>query len=185
MQFKFTTKIKLLIIAAAIVLCLASAYFLLLQKQIKQLSTLGTQLNAMEASFIKIKKDESYVPKLERDIRDNKRKINWIKKRMPADTDIAELVQVLAQIGSRLGIKEYTSMVPEEAITMEKYIMVPVKVVFFCEYPKLIEYLKELEKMERLSRVNGLKIRTSELDPEEMSVELSLTAFSLFEPVKK
>ncbi|MDD5491810.1 MAG: type 4a pilus biogenesis protein PilO [bacterium] len=185
MQFKFTTKIKLSIMAAAVVLCLASAYFLLLQKQVKQLTTLGAQLNAMEVSFTKIKKDESYVPKLESDIRANKLKINLIKKRMPADISVAELVQSLAKIGTRLGIKEYGSMVPGDTITMDKYIMVPVKVTFFCEYPKLIEYLKELEKMERLSRVDNIRIKTNELDPEEMIVELSLTAFSLIEPAKK
>ena len=171
--------------AAAIVLCLASAYFFLLQKQIKQLTTLETQLNAMEASFTKIKKDESYVPKLERDISDNIRKIDLIKKRMPTDINVAELVQILAQIGSRLGMKEYHSMVPGDIITMDKYVMVPVKITFFCEYPKLIEYLKELEKMERLSRVDGLKIRTNEQDPEEMNIDLFLTAFSLAVPAKK
>jgi Tfp pilus assembly protein PilO len=185
MQFKFTTKIKLMIMATAVVLCLASAYFFLLKKQIAQLNTLGTQLSAMESSFAKIKKDESFVPKLERDIRDNKRKINLVKLRMPTDTNVAELVQTLAQVGSRLGMREYNSIVPGDTLTMEKYIMVPVRITFFCEYPKLIEYLKELEKMERLSRIDGIRIKTNEQNPEEMNVEMSLTAFSLIDVVKK
>ncbi len=171
--------------AAVIVICLASAYFAVLQKQIKQVTSLSTQLNAMETSFTKIKKDESYVPKLERDISDNKRKISLIKKRMPSDINVAELVQSLAQIGSRLGIKEYSSIVPGDIANMDKYVMVPVRITFFCEYPKLIEYLKELEKMERLTRVDSLKLKTNEQDPEEMSIDLNITAFSLLEPVKK
>jgi Tfp pilus assembly protein PilO len=185
MQFKFTTKIKLSIMAAAVVICLASAYFAVLQKQVKQLTTLSTQLNAMEVSFTKIKKDEMYVPKLEKDISDNKNKINLIKRRMPGDINVAELVQGLAQIGSRLGLKEYNSIVPGDIIAVDKYIMVPVKITFFCEYPKLVLYLKELEKMERLSRIDGFRLRTNELDPEEMNVELVLTTFSLVDPAKK
>ena len=185
MQFKFTTKIKLSITAAAAVLCLTGAYFLLLKNQIKQVTDLGAQLSAMEASFAKIKKDESYVPKLEKDIIENKRKINLIKKRMPTDINVAELVQSLAKIGTRLGIKEYTSIVPGDIITMDKYVMVPIKIIFYCEYPKLIEYLKELEKMERLNRLDNIRIKTNEQDPEEMVVDLSLTTFSLPEPAKK
>ncbi len=185
MQFRFTTKIKLSIMAAAVVIVLASAYFSLFRSQFQQLSSLNTQLSAMETSFTKIKKDESYVPKLEQDIIDNKQKISLIKRRMPTDISVAELVQSLAQIGTKLGIKEYTSLVPGEILTVDKYVIVPLKVVFHCEYPKLIEYLKELEKMERLSRIDGLKIRTHEQEPEEITVELSLTAFSLIEQTKK
>lgn len=185
MAFKFTTKIKLSIMASVIVLCLASAYFSLFRSQLRQISSLNTQLNAMETSFAKIKKDESYVPKLEKDIIDNKQKINLIKKRMPTDISVAELVQSLAQIGTKLGIKEYNSMIPGDIITIDKYVMVPMKVVFHCEYSKLIDYLKELEKMERLCRIDGIRIKTNEQDPEEISVDLPLTAFSLSEQTKK
>ncbi|MBI5555253.1 MAG: type 4a pilus biogenesis protein PilO [Elusimicrobia bacterium] len=185
MSFKFTTKIKLSIMAAVIVLSLASAYFSLFRKQLKQLSSLQTQLRAMETSFAKIKKDESYVPRLEKEIIDNKQKISLIKKRIPTDLSVAELVQSLAQIGAKLGIKEYTSLVPGEIMALDKYIMVPVRVTFHCEYPQLIEYLKELEKMERLARIDGIRIRTNEQDPEEIIIELPLTAFSLLEQAKK
>ncbi|MDD5259531.1 MAG: type 4a pilus biogenesis protein PilO [bacterium] len=185
MQFKFTTKIKLAIIAAAVVVCLASAYFLLFGQQIKKLIGLSTQLQAMEVSFAKNKKDESYVPKLERDIYDNNRKISLIRRRLPNDVNIAELVQDLAQIGSRLGIKEYSSIVPGSVVTIDKYTLVPIQVIFGCSYPKLIEYLKELEKMQRLTRVDGLFIKVNDLDPEEMQIALSLTAFTMLEPAKK
>ena len=143
MQFKFTTKIKLSIMAAAVVLCLASSYFSLFQKQIRQVRDLNAQLSAMETSFAKIKKDESYVPKLEKDIIDNKQKISLIKKRMPTDISVAELVQSLAMIGTKLGIKEYTSLVPGGLISADRYLLIPLRVIFHCEYPKLIEYLKE------------------------------------------
>ncbi len=185
MQFKFTPKIKFSLIAVAVILCLVSAYFLFLGTKIKQLMALNSQLQAMEVSFAKIKKDESYVPKLERDIFDNKRKIDLIQKRIPTDINIAELIQNLAQIGSRLGIKEYGSIIPGEVNGIDKYIIAPVKVTFNCSYPQLIEYLKELEKMPRLSRVDGIRIRVNELDPEELSIEISLTALSMIETVKK
>ncbi len=168
-----------------IVISLASAYFSLFRNQFRQISSLHTQLSAMETSFAKIKKDESYVPKLEKDIIDNKQKISLIKKRMPTDISVAELIQSLAQISAKLGIKEYTSLVPGEIIAMDKYVMIPLQVIFHCEYPKLIEYLKELEKMERLTRIDGIKIRTDEQDPEEIIVALPLTAFSLLEQTKK
>lgn len=171
--------------ASVVVICLASAYFSLFRSQFRQISSLNTQLSAMETSFAKIKKDESYVPKLEKDIIDNKQKINLIKKRMPTDISVAELVQSLAQIGTKLGIKEYTSLVPGDILALDKYVMVPLRVTFHCEYPKLIEYLKELEKMERLARIDGIRIKTNELDPEEIIVDLPLTAFSLLEQTKK
>ncbi len=185
MQFKFTTRIKLAIVAAAVVLCLAGAYLLLLRKQVKKLIELSTQLQAMETSFAKTKKDESYVPKLEKDIYDNNRKISVIRQRMPNDINIAELVQDLAQIGSRLGIKEYSSIVPGGVASVDKYAIVPVQVMFGCSYPKLIEYLKELEKMQRLNRVDRLNIKVNEQDPEEMQIVLSLTAFTMLQPAKK
>jgi Tfp pilus assembly protein PilO len=104
---------------------------------------------------------------------------------MPTDISVAELVQSLSQIGAKLGIKEYTSLVPGGVIGTDKYLMIPLRVLFHCEYPKLIEYLKELEKMNRLTRIDGIKIRTNEEDPEEINVDLSLTAFSLLEQTKK
>jgi len=171
--------------AMVIVISLASAYFSLFRSQLQQISSLNTQLSAMETSFAKIKKDESYVPKLEKDIIDNKQKISLIKKRMPTDISVAELVQSLAQIGTKLGIKEYTSLVPGEIVAMDKYVMIPLQVIFHCEYPQLIEYLKELEKMERLTRIDGIRIKTDEQDPEEIIVVLPLTAFSLLEQTKK
>lgn len=171
--------------AAAVVLCLVCAYFFLLQKNIRKLSVLNAEFNTMESSFVKIKKDESYVPKLEKEIIDNKQKISLIKRRMPTDINVAELVQSLAQIGTKIGMKEYTSLVPEVIMGMDKYLMVPLKVIFNCEYSKLIEYLKELEKMERLVRIDGIKVKTNDQDQEEIIVELSLTAFSLLEKTKK
>lgn len=185
MQFKFTTKNKLAIMAASVVFCLAGAYFSLFRKQLSQLGSLHTQLSALETSFAKIKKDESYAPKLEKDLSDNRQKISLIRMRMPTDINVAELVQSLAQIGAKLGIKEYTSLVPGGSLAIDKYVMIPLKATFHCEYPKLIEYLKELERMERLTRIDGISIRTNELDPEEIIVDLSLTAFSLIEPTKK
>ncbi len=171
--------------AVIIVISLTSAYFFLFRSQLSQISSLNTQLNALETSFTKIKKDESYVPKLEKDIIDNKQKISMIKKRMPTDISMAELVQSLSQIGTKLGIKEYNSLVPGNIITLDKYVMIPLKLIFYCEYPKLIEYLKELEKMERLTRIDSLNIKTNDLDPEEIIVDLPLTAFSLLEQTKK
>lgn len=185
MQFKFTPKIKFSLIAVAVILCLVGAYFLLLGSQIKQLMALNSQLQAMETSFAKIKKDELYVPKLERDIFDNKRKIDLVQKRMPTGINIAELVQSLAEVGSRLGIREYVSIIPGTVNTVDKYTIVPVKVNFNCSYPQLIEYLKELEKVQRLNRVDELRIKANELNPEEMNIEVSLSAFSIVETAKK
>ena len=176
---KLTIKIKLYIVTAAVVIALASAYAFVFRGQISKVNALKDQAMLLESNFVKIKKDEAYLPKLEDQIIESKLKIAIIHDRMPAEYAIPEMVSSLSQLATKVGIKDYLAVTPGEPVGIDKYVIVPMKVSFQCRYSKLIEYLLGLENMTRLTRVDKMNLKVVENDPTTLSVMLEFSTFNI------
>lgn len=179
MQFKLTVKTKLYIVVASVTLIVFSVYFFIYRNQLQKIKTLNSQLSVLETEFVKVKKDEAFLPKLEEQILADNLKIESFNLNIPAEPAVPELVESLGQLATRIGIKDYISLTPKESRTVEKYIIVPMELNFKCSYPKLIQYLKELETLNRLVRVDSIKLRADDADLTQLNVLLELTAFSI------
>lgn len=181
MQLRLTIKIRLYLVATVIALSCAGSYFFLFRRQLKKLKDLTNQYNVLAANFSKIKKDEEYLPKLEKEIDQLKAKIEMIHRRIPPDDNLPEFIEYLAQNARKIGIKDFSSLSPAVPVKLEKYSLLSVKLLLRCRYMKFIEFLRLLETMERLVRVDSFILRAYGENPVEMDVDLSLSIFSMEE----
>ncbi len=182
MQFRFTTKIKLYIVIGAIFLALVGSYFFLFREQIKQLMTLRGNLQQLETSFAKVKKDEAYLPKLEIEIVESKLKILTTHQHIPPDFDIAKIVDELSQLSNKVGIKDYNALTPLAPAYLKDYGLIPIKVSFTCKYSKFIDYLKGLDSLSFYTRVDDMILKVNETDPELININLSFVVFNMPDP---
>lgn len=181
MRLRLTIKMRLYLVVAVVVLSSAGSYFFLFRNQFKKLKELTSQYDVLATNFSKIKRDEEYLPKLEEEIAQLKTKMEMIHRRIPPNDALPEFIEYLSQNAGRTGIKDFSSLSPDPAINLERYSLIPIKVVFRCRYMKFIEFLRLLETMERLVRVDSFTLKAYDKNPVEMDVVLSLSIFSMEE----
>lgn len=185
MKIRITIKQKMYIVAGIIVIALVSTYFLVYKGQLKKIKELQNQLNVIDSNLSKVQKEREIIPRLLDEIAQAQQKIEALKTRLPNDKQIAELIDELAGLSTKIGIQDYASISFGAHTAGPDYGILPVNINLRCSYPKLMEYLLGLEKLKRMIRIENMELKADPIDPLLLEVKLKVTTFILGTPRKK
>jgi len=155
----FLTKDNLIVLAVVAAIGLG-AIFLVYGPQGKKLEELNLQIASLKTELDDKTRKASIVPDMVKQIHEMKNRYKNFDRRLPKQKELGEF---LRQISENLSQQKLANQLIEPGNPMREdiYHTLPITMKFEGSYISLANFLKRLESMERLTRVQKLDIRTA------------------------
>lgn len=161
-------------LGATAAVAVAAVVFLYLPQE-RKLDALRSNIASLETQLEHDAQVSAVVPDLVRQVEQMKARYQNFDRRLPQKK---ELGGFLREISSEVGDRELTDQViePGDPQREDLFHTLPIIMKFRGGYPALTGFLSQVEKMERLTRVERLRARYDE-KTDELMIELQLNIY--------
>ncbi len=144
--------------------------------QSRKLNELRGEVVAQEEAIKMDLQRATVVPEIRNQVQElRNRYVNW-QRRLPKQK---ELGQFLREISTQISDRSLSNQViePGNPTREELYHTLPIIMKFDGPYPSMAQFLQGLEKMERLTRVQRIRVKNDPKKDGEVDVELRLNIY--------
>jgi len=162
-------------LAVAAMLVIAAAVWVY-RPQGRKLAGLRAQITAQKLAMESDAKRAAVVPEMMRKVQEMKGRYKDFDQRLPRSKELGGFLQEVTRIqsGSQLGEARMDTGNP---VSEELYNTMPIKLRFRGSYLALADFLKDIDRMQRLTRVQRLAILSPKDDSETLEIELLMNIY--------
>jgi len=165
-------KIKIAIVAAAILIPAALFFFLFYQPTAKKISSLDQKITKAKSELAKAKRDSASLPKLKRELAATKARFEEAAVVLPKTSEIPNLLRSIADLGKGAGL-DFISFKPGKESPKDFYAEIPIDISIRGPYHNLGFFLDQVSKLERIVSVNNIKMGSPKTEGGEMLLNSS------------
>ncbi len=161
-------------IAAVMVLLVGAFYVLIYRPQTLKLTTLQGQIKQTRTELIDAQAQTTMLPLVEADVEQLKLRLAKFKT-LPKRDELEVFVKDIAQITQQTALKNPV-MTKGATRTIDKINEIPINLKFEGDFGNAFTFLRNAERMQRLTRVPKLNIRSSD-NAGQIKAELTMNVY--------
>jgi len=163
------------VVLGILVVLVTVATMFVYRSQGKELDSLKSRLKAAKSSLEVQSQKAAIVPNLARQIETMKKLYKDFDRRLPQSKEIGEF---LKELSTHLGEERFSDekFIPGNPQRRELFQTQPITMKFKGSYLSTVDFLKRIDRMERLTRVQKLKIKRTP-SQRDLDIELQLNIY--------
>jgi type IV pilus assembly protein PilO len=155
---------------------LASSYFLIFSKANAKLEATKEDTLAKEHALADLRTETSGIADLNRKIDQLEQAIKIFDNKLPAQRDVDTILQQVSQISQSAGLTTRT-VKPAKSETTANYSEEPIELTVSGDYKGFYQFMLDLEKLPRLTRVTQMKLTKMNGDSGQMAADVTLSIY--------
>ena len=160
-------------VAAAIV---AGAIMLVYRPQKAALHGVRAQIAAQKLTLEADRSKAKVIPQIMRKVQELKSRYKDFDQRLPKSKELGGFLQEITGIQSGSELSD-ARMETGSPVSEELYNTMPIQMKFRGSYLALAKFLKDVDGMQRLTRVQRLLIRSTEVDGGPLEIDLMMNIY--------
>ncbi|MDO5674596.1 MAG: type 4a pilus biogenesis protein PilO [bacterium] len=164
-------KVKLLGLAALILVPLALFYFLLYGPKAAEQERLSGEIGKVKTEIQKAEAVIRNLAKHKAELEETQKKFEETVVMLPKTQEIPDLLRNISDLGKTTGL-EFVSFVPAQEIQKDFYAEIPINITLLGPYHNVGSFLDKVSKLDRIVTVNNIKMA----QPKEVTGEILLTS---------
>ena len=157
MRIRVSAGLKLLVGAIICVIVLVLGLFLIVFPQRNKISEVETEVENMEMSIQAEQNRLNQLKQYEKDPEQFTRQIEVLKKRIPENVELADVIELIDHAAEEAGLDFY-SFSPSIPVAAGNYYVMTCETVFNGRYFNLVEFFNHIERLPRSVKVVKLTI---------------------------
>jgi Tfp pilus assembly protein PilO len=162
-------------LAVAAMLVMAAVVWVY-RPQGRRLKQLRTQITVQKLAMESDAKKAAVVPEMLRKVQEMKGRYKDFDRRLPRSKELGGFLQEITQIQSGSQLSE-ARMETGNPASEELYNTMPIRMRFRGSYLALADFLKSIDRMQRLTRVQRLVILSPKGDGDALEIELLMNIY--------
>jgi Tfp pilus assembly protein PilO len=159
------------IFAAALAVAAGLFYAAIYRPQQEQLADLNRQIAFKRLELTADQSQTDRLPRVTSELAALKRRLAGFKK-LPDDPQYGQFIREVNQAVQRTALQKFNE-VPGKATRLDLFSEQPIVLTFQGSFPSVFAFIRQLEDMERLTRLRDVTITT--IDPEKGTVDVKLS----------
>ena len=164
-----------LIMGAALIAVCAGFCFLGYRPLTSARASLASEITEKQNKQADIANRLQILPAVAADVRQLRMQLQGQKK-LPLETDLAQFIRDLTRLGDNWSLKAFRYK-PEASRRNEYFAQLPIQLTFEGDFVKVFSFLKQVEDLERLTRVRDIQFKSREQSSGQVQVELTMNIF--------
>jgi len=145
------------ILSVGIVALVAGFYFLGYRPSSTRLADLRMQIDVKERELVANGQKTQIRPALELEVTEKRRRLERFDKQLPREMEWGQFMNDITLLREQSGVRNW-DIVPTGAKPDETFVEVPIDVSFEGDFLSVFSFLRQMEQMQRLTRVRDLTI---------------------------
>jgi Tfp pilus assembly protein PilO len=166
------------VLGVTIVVCLGGFYLLGYRPQTRRLADLHMQIDARQRELRANQSRTLIRPEVERKVNELKRRLDRFDKRLPRQQEIAQFIREVTHLSRQSSLRRWEVM-PEapRRFPNDAFAELPIRLKFEGDFLSVFSFLRQMEDMQRLTRVRGMNVRTADPSTGQVVVDLSMNIY--------
>ena len=168
-------KIILAFVPAVIIIVVAFLVFILPKN--KEIKDFETKILAQESEIAKSQSKAEQLPVLIKINEELKSKLNELKKQLPEEKEVTNLLKQVSDFAIKSGLKvDFWKPEPKKTHTSGIVYEIPVKVALFGSYHNLGHFFSNITKLNRIVNISNLRLSEQEISGQHALLKINFTA---------
>ncbi|MFH1783802.1 MAG: type 4a pilus biogenesis protein PilO [bacterium] len=173
------SKQKMMMLAGIAVFTLAASGFGIYSFQVKKIKVLKNRISGVESKIVEVSRARDNIAKFENELKAIRTRLVQVNAKLPREKELPELLGKLANLAASFPTKDYVSVVPAETLDLGSYMKLPIGINLTCTYENLQEYLRSLETLPRLVKMESIQVDPSGENPAILVVTFDISVYYL------
>ncbi len=165
-----------LILAGVLLVITVAFYAIGYRPMTARLSILETKIAASRSDLKMAQQKALHLPDLTRQVEKLQVKVERNGKKMPRSPDLGQFMRDVTQISQQVALRDF-KLQPMPSRRQELFYELPIIMQFRGDFPNASLFIRQLEDLQRLTRVRRLSIRSKNLDTGTVDVEVTLNIY--------
>lgn len=166
----------LYILAGGAGLVLLAFYTLGFVPTSRRLEALKLQIESKQREVIDNQNRSSTLPNLAKEVQRLEESVRIYARQFPRDDELGNFIRDLTEISQRLSLGEW-KLAPKTPKRGESYFALPIAMQFEGDFINAKTFLRSVENMQRLTRVQKLQIKAKDLKSGVVQVEVETNIY--------
>jgi len=163
------------VLVCCIMAMLAMFYFLAYRPLTSEELALGKQIQERQQNLADTATRLRVLPAVAAEVRQLRKQLEGQKK-LPAENDLAQFIRDLTRLGDNWSLKGFRYK-PDASRRNECFAQLPIQLTFEGDFVKVFSFLKQVEDLERLTRVRNLQVKARDAATGQVQVELTMNIY--------
>ncbi len=172
-------KQKLMILIGIAVFVLAGSGFLIYTTRLKKIKFMKSRISSNQAKIIEVSRAKDNIGKFEEELKLDEERLEKVNEKLPREKELPELLGELAELATPFPTKDYVSVVPGDLQDTGPYYKLPLNINMQCTYSNLQDYLRRLESLPRLVKIESVEVAPGGENPAVLVVNLEISVYYL------
>jgi Tfp pilus assembly protein PilO len=162
---------------SASIVALAAGFFLFgYRPMTARLADLHVQIETKQRELIDNQTKTQIRPYVEQQVNDSKRKLARFDKQLPRQVEWGQFLNDITVLRDQAGLRD-CYIVPTGAKPNDTFVEFPIQVKFEGDFLNVFSFLRQMEQMQRLTRVRDLTIRAKQPGSGVVDVNLAMNIY--------
>lgn len=164
------------ILGSSIVLLLAAFYLFGYRPATARLADLRSQIEAKSRELKSNQVRTKVRPEVEQMVNDSRRKLARFDKQLPRHDEWGQFLNDITLLRDQAGLRD-CHIIPTGARPNDLFVEFPINVKFQGDFLSVFSFLRQMEQMQRLTRVRDLTVKARQPGSGVVDVSLSMNIY--------
>jgi type IV pilus assembly protein PilO len=150
-------RIRWAAIAAIPSLIFALIYFLLISPNQVKVAELNSELVKARQEVQEKQTLERRLPEFEREIKTKDLELSLLRRQLPEEKEIPDLIDQVSNIGTQSGLR-FLTFKPKQEVERDFYAEVPVELKILGRFHNLVSFFDRISRLPRIVNISNLEI---------------------------
>ncbi|CAN5400648.1 hypothetical protein BH10PLA1_BH10PLA1_02580 [soil metagenome] len=147
-------------------------YFVGIRPAQKQRAAVVSMIDSVKGDLAAGQQRAMALPGVKSEVEQLKARLERFDKKLPKKPDMDQFMREITRVSDQASLKKVTVQ-PGSPKRSELFSEMPIALNFTGDFQSVVNFLKQTEEMQRLTRVRSLSIKTK--DPQQGSVEVDVS----------
>jgi type IV pilus assembly protein PilO len=162
------------VLGSTMVCALGAFYLFGYRPQTNRLATLHEQIDRKQRDLRDNQTNLMIRPDVERTVRELEKKLDKFNTRLPRQQELGQFIRDVNRLSQQSMLRPFNVEYPAAPQRTELYAELPIQLKFEGDFLNVFSFLRQMEQMQRLTRVRSLQIHSNGTPSGQVAVELSM-----------
>lgn len=164
------------VLSVGVIAVVAAFYFLGYRPSSAKLANLHAQIEVKQRELETNAEKTQFRPELEREVSEKRRKLERFDKQLPREMSWGQFMNDITLLREQSGVRNW-DFLPAVNRRDELFVEVPIDVSFEGDFLSVFSFLRQMEQMQRLTRVRDLTLTGKRDAPGQVEAKLSMNIY--------
>jgi Tfp pilus assembly protein PilO len=166
------------VLGSSMVAFVAAFYFFGYRPSTSRLAEARMQTDVKQRELLANQEKTKVRTRLEQEVNDKRRRLERFDKQLPRQMEWGQFMNDITLLREQSGVRNW-DIVPTGAKPDELFVEVPIEVKFEGDFLSVFSFLRQMEQMQRLTRVRDLTLTGTKDGTGQVDVKLSMNIYYL------